>query len=45
MFFLRKFVAINFSKVINAKFNDGILIVDMELNLPEEEKPKKIEIK
>ena len=43
--FKRHWTLIDYLKVINAKFNDGILIVDMELNLPEEEKPKKIEIK
>ena len=43
--FKRQWTLIDYLKVINAKFNDGILIVDMELNLPEEEKPKKIEIK
>ena len=42
--FKRHWTLIDYLKVINAKFNDGILIVDMELNLPEEEKPKKIEI-
>ena len=43
--FKRQWTLIDYLKVINAEFNDGILIVDMELNLPEEEKPKKIEIK
>ena len=43
--FKRQWTLIDYLKVINAKFNDGILIVDMELNLPEEEKPEKIEIK
>ena len=43
--FKRHWTLIDYLKVINAKFNDGVLIVDMELNLPEEEKPKKIEIK
>ena len=43
--FKRHWTLIDYLKVVDAKFNDGILIVDMELNLPEEEKPKKIEIK
>ena len=43
--FKRHWTLIDYLKVFDAKFNDGILIVDMELNLPEEEKPKKIEIK
>ena len=43
--FKRHWTLIDYLKVVVAKFNDGILIVDMELNLPEEEKPKKIEIK
>ena len=43
--FKRHWTLIDYLKVVDAKFNDGILVVDMELNLPEEEKPKKIEIK
>ena len=43
--FKREWTLIDYLKVTNAKFNNGVLVVDMELNLPEEEKPKKIEIK
>ena len=32
-------------EVSDAKFVDGILIVDMKHNLPEEKKPKTIKIK
>ena len=42
--FKRQWTLIDYLKVCNAKFKDGVLVVDMELNLPEEEKPKKIEI-
>jgi HSP20 family molecular chaperone IbpA len=35
----------NYLKVFSANFKDGVLVVDMELNEPEEEKGKKIEVK
>jgi HSP20 family molecular chaperone IbpA len=35
----------DYLKVFNANFKDGVLTVDMELNLPEDKKAKKIEVK
>jgi HSP20 family molecular chaperone IbpA len=32
-------------EVQDAKFKDGVLVVDMKLNLPEEKKPRTIKIK
>ena len=43
--FTRQWALIDYLKVFNASFKDGVLVVDMELNLPEEKKSKKIEVK
>ena len=43
--FTRQWALIDYLKVFNANFKDGVLVVDMELNLPEEKKSKKIEVK
>ena len=43
--FTRQWALMDYLKVFNANFKDGVLVVDMELNLPEEKKSKKIEIK
>ena len=42
--FTRQWALTDYLKVFNAKFKDGVLIVDMELNQPES-KAKKVEIK
>ncbi len=42
--FTRQWALMDYLKVFNASFKDGVLVVDMELNLPEEKKAKKIEI-
>jgi len=41
----RQWTLMNYLKVFSANFKDGVLVVDMELNEPEEEKGKKIEVK
>jgi len=43
--FTRQWTLMNYLKVFSANFKDGVLVVDMELNEPEEEKGKKIEVK
>ncbi len=43
--FTRQWALMDYLKVFNANFKDGVLVVDMELNLPEEKKSKKIEVK
>jgi molecular chaperone IbpA len=43
--FTRQWALMDYLKVFNASFKDGVLVVDMELNLPEEKKSKKIEVK
>ena len=43
--FTRQWTLMNCLKVFSANFKDGVLVVDMELNEPEEEKGKKIEVK
>ena len=43
--FTRQWALMDYLKVFNANFKDGVLTVDMELNLPEEKKSKKIEVK
>ena len=43
--FTRQWTLMNYLKVFSANFKDGVLVVDMELNKPEEEKGKKIEVK
>ncbi len=43
--FTRQWALIDYLKVFNANFKDGVLTVDMELNLPEDKKAKKIEVK
>ena len=43
--FTRQWALIDYLKVFNASFKDGVLTVDMELNLPEDKKAKKIEVK
>ena len=43
--FTRQWALMDYLKVFNANFKDGVLTVDMELNLPEEKKAKKIEVK
>jgi molecular chaperone IbpA len=42
--FKRQWTLIDYLKVFNAKFKDGVLVVDMELNLPETKKSKKIKV-
>jgi len=42
--FTRQWALTDYLKVFNAKFKDGVLIVDMEVNQPES-KAKKVEIK
>jgi len=43
--FTRQWALMDYLKVFNANFKYGVLVVDMELNLPEEKKSKKIEVK
>ena len=43
--FKRQWTLMEHLEVSDAKFVDGILIVDMKHNLPEEKKPKTIKIK
>ena len=43
--FKRQWTLAEHLEVDNATFKDGVLIVDMKLNLPEEKKPKTIKIK
>jgi molecular chaperone IbpA len=43
--FTRQWALMDYLKVFNASFQDGVLVVDMELNLPEEKKSKKIKVK
>ena len=43
--FTRQWALMDYLKVFNANFKDGVLTVDMELNLPEDKKAKKIEVK
>ncbi len=43
--FTRQWTLMNYLKVFSANFKDGVLVVDMELNEPEEDKAKKIEVK
>ena len=43
--FTRQWALIDYLKVFNANFKNGVLTVDMELNLPEDKKAKKIEVK
>lgn len=43
--FKRQWTLMEYLEVSDAKFTDGILIVDMKHNLPEEKKPKTIKIK
>ena len=43
--FERQWTLMEYLEVSDAKFTDGILIVDMKHNLPEEKKPKTIKIK
>ena len=42
--FKRQWTLIEHLEVKNAQFKDGILIIDMKLNLPEEKKPRTINI-
>ncbi len=43
--FTRQWALMDYLKVFNANFKNGVLTVDMELNLPEDKKAKKIEVK
>jgi|TARA_R100000656_G_scaffold123426_1_gene99985 molecular chaperone IbpA len=43
--FTRQWALVDYLKVFNANFKDGVLSVDMELNTPEEKKAKTIEVK
>jgi molecular chaperone IbpA len=43
--FTRQWTLMNYLKVFSANFKDGVLVVDMELNEPEEDRAKKIEVK
>ena len=43
--FTRQWALMDYLKVFNANFKDGVLTVDIELNLPEDKKAKKIEVK
>ena len=43
--FKRRWTLAEHLEVDDAKLKDGILIVEMKLNLPEEKKPKTIKIK
>jgi|TARA_R100001463_G_scaffold136117_1_gene200753 molecular chaperone IbpA len=42
--FKRQWTLIEHLEVKNAHFKDGVLIIDMKLNLPEEKKPRTINI-
>ena len=42
--FTRQWALMDYLKVFNANFKDGVLVVDMELNLPETKKSKKIKV-
>jgi len=43
--FKRQWTLIEHLEVKDAQFKDGVLIIDMKLNLPEEKKPRTINIK
>ena len=43
--FKREWTLMEHLQVPDAKFKDGVLVVDMKLNLPEEKKPRTIKIK
>ena len=43
--FKRQWTLMEHLEVQDAKFKDGVLVVDMKLNLPEEKKPRTIKIK
>jgi len=43
--FKREWTLIEHLEVKDARFKDGVLIIDMKLNLPEEKKPRTINIK
>ena len=43
--FKRQWTLMEHLEVKDAKFKDGVLVVDMKLNLPEEKKPRTIKIK
>jgi molecular chaperone IbpA len=43
--FKREWTLIEHLEVKDAQFKDGVLIIDMKLNLPEEKKPRTINIK
>jgi molecular chaperone IbpA len=43
--FTRQWALVDYLKVFSAKFKDGVLVVDMELDLPKDKEPKKVKIK
>jgi|TARA_R100001480_G_scaffold31157_2_gene42261 molecular chaperone IbpA len=43
--FTRQWALVDYLKVFNASFKDGVLSIDMELNTPESKKAKTIEVK
>ena len=43
--FVRKFPLMEFAEIKSATYEDGLLVVELILNIPEDKKPKKYEIK